>query len=241
MNKADRFFSIDEKKAIGDAVARAERKTSGEIVVMVVERSSLYREAAVFGGFVLAGVVAMAIELALAGLLSLGRDWSGAQGATSHWLLAAESVELWTFLPILLLACLPCRLLCTKVEPLRMLFVPHSRREQAVVDNSLRMFHAKGLDRTRDATGVLICFSLAERRVRILGDRGIDAALDVQGWRRYADRLSASVRAGRAAAEVLAVLDELGDLLAQRFPRSTDDKNELPDEIQAVPGDGTQQ
>jgi putative membrane protein len=239
MNRAERFFSDDEKKAIGDAVARAEQKTSGEIVVLVAERSSLYREAAVFGGFVLAGVAAMAIELVLAGLVSLGRDWSAAQGAAAQWLSAAESADLFTFLPVLFLAYLPCRLLCSRFEPLRMLFVLPGRREQAVVENSLRMFHEKGLDRTRDATGVLIYFSLAERRVRIMGDRGIDAALSAAGWRRYADRLSAAVRAGRAAAEVVAVVDELGDILAKRFPRRADDKNELPDEIQTDRGDGT--
>jgi putative membrane protein len=240
MNKADRFFSDEENKAISAAVARAERKTSGEIVVMVVDRSSLYREAAVFGGFVLAGVVAMAIELALNGFLSLGRDWSAAQGAATHWFSAAQAAELWTFLPILFLAYLPCRLLCTRVEPLRLFFVPHRRREQAVVQNALRMFHLKGLDRTRDATGVLIYFSLAERRVRILGDRGIDTALTAEGWRRFADRLSVAERAGRAAVEVQAVVDELGELLGQRFPRRADDTNELSDEVQVVQGDGKQ-
>lgn len=238
MNKADRFFSDGENKAISAAVARAEGKTSGEIVVMVVDRSSDYREAAVFGGFVLAGAVAMLIELAVHGFLTLGRDWSAAQGAAAHWSSAAQAAELWTFLPILFLAYLPCRILCSRVGPLRMLFVPHGRRAQAVVENSLRMFHVRGLDKTRDATGVLIYFSLSERRVRILGDRGIDAALSADGWRRLADRLSAAVRAGRAGAEVQAVIDELGELLAGRFPRRADDSNELPDEVQAVRGDG---
>ena len=113
MNKADRFFPDDERAAISAAVARAELKTSGEIVVMVVERSSLYREAAVFGGFVLAGVIAMFIELALNGLMSHGQDWSAAQGAATQWLSAAQTAGLWTFLPILLLAYLPCRILCS--------------------------------------------------------------------------------------------------------------------------------
>lgn len=238
MNKADRFFSDGENKAISAAVERVERKTSGEIVVMVVGHSSAYREAAVFGGFALAGAVAMLIELALHGFLTPGRDWSAAQGAVTHWFSAAQAAELWTFLPILFLAYLPCRILCTRVEPLRMLFVPPGRREQAVVENSLRMFHARGLDRTRDATGVLIYFSLAERRVRILGDRGIDAALTAEGWRRLANRLSAAVRSGRAAVEVQAVVDELGDLLAERFPRRADDLNELSDEVQVIKGDG---
>ena len=102
------------------------------------------------------------------------------------------------------------------------------------------MFHVRGLDRTREATGVLIYFSLAERRVRILGDRGIDAALTAEGWRRLADRLSAAVRAGRAVVEVQAVVDELGDLLGQRFPRRADDVNELPDEVQTGEGGDTQ-
>lgn len=239
MNRAERFFSDGGKKAISAAVARAESKTSGEIVVLVVERSSRYREAAVFGGFVLAGVVAMSIELAAGGLLALGRDWSAAQGAAASWLAAAESAELWSFLPILFLAYLPCRMLCARIEPLRLLFVSRGRREEAVAENSMRVFHEKGLDRTRDGTGVLICFSLAERRVRIIGDRGIDAALTAEGWRRHADRLSASVRAGRAAVEVQAVIDELGGILGQRFPRRADDTNELPDDVQTSEGGET--
>ena len=237
MNKADRFFTSEERKAISDAVARAELKTSGELVVMVVDRSSVYREAAVFGGFVLAGVLAMVVELAINGLLAAGRDWEAAQGAATHWYAAAQGAELWTFLPLLLLAYLPCRIVCSRFEGLRLLFVPPRRREEAVVESSLRLFRERGLDRTRDATGVLIYFSLAERRVRVLGDRGIDAALTADGWRRLADRLSAAVRAGRAAVEVAAVVDELGDLLGQRFPRRADDTNELPDDVVVAKGE----
>ena len=72
--------------------------------------------------------------------------------------------------------------------------------------------------------------------MRILSDRGIDAALTAEGWRRLADRLSAAVRAGRAAVEVVAVVEELGDLHAERFPRKDDDTNEFPDDVQTADG-----
>ena len=43
---------------------------------------------------------------------------------------------------------------------------------------------------------------------------------------------------GTASRMVQAVVEELGELLGQHFPRREDDTNELPDEVQAVKDEG---
>jgi putative membrane protein len=90
-------------------------------------------------------------------------------------------------------------------------------------------FFTEGLHTTREATGVLIFLSVLERRVWILGDRGINARIQPKSWQEFVDRLTAGIRDNHRCDALCRVIGEIGEVLADRFPPRTDDRNELED------------
>ena len=96
---------------------------------------------------------------------------------------------------------------------------------------AFRLFSSRGVYRTRDQSGVLILLAENERQVVILGDEGIDRVLPVGSWETYVKRLTGAIARGEAAVELLRVLEELGDLLAEHFPIREDDTNELSNQV----------
>lgn len=82
---------------------------------------------------------------------------------------------------------------------------------------------------TADNSGVLIYLLLAEHRIEIIADRGIDARVPDAVWDDIARTASAHFRQGRTEAGMLAVIDACTALLAEHFPAHGNDINELPD------------
>jgi len=109
--------------------------------------------------------------------------------------------------------------------PIQALVRGRSARERAT-----QHFARLGVGNTKDAAGVLLYVLLADRRVEILADRGIDERVGQAAWemicgemqRRFAEaRYEEGVKVGLAAAS---------DLLAQHFPAQPGaNPNELPD------------
>ena len=83
---------------------------------------------------------------------------------------------------------------------------------------------------TEDNAGVLIYLLLADRRVEIVADRGIDARVGDTAWETICGAMQREFAAGRFEPGLLAGLGAVSDLLAQHFPgRPGDNPNELPD------------
>jgi uncharacterized membrane protein len=85
---------------------------------------------------------------------------------------------------------------------------------------------------TAENNGVLIYLLLAERRIEILADRGLDGFVSAEQWRGVCQLMEEQLRAGDAEAAVLKGVAAAGDLLAEHFPRIDGqvDRNELPDQ-----------
>jgi len=201
------FFSATEKEMIRRAVAEAELHSSGEIVTMVVPESERYREAEQLGALFAAGLLGMIAAVVL------------------------RHVTIWTYIPIVLLAFFPLLALFRRFPRLKLPFVGPRRQAQAVRDRALSAFCEKGLYRTREATGILIFISLLERKVWILGDRGINEKIPSGSWQALAGELATGIRSGRAAEALCRVVAGCGSELARHFPRRSDDRNELSDRI----------
>ena len=95
----------------------------------------------------------------------------------------------------------------------------------------MRAFYEKGLYRTRHETGILVFISIFERKVWILGDRGINARIPAESWQQLVQSLTAGIREGHACEALCSVIARCGEELARHFPRESDDRNELQDEI----------
>jgi len=201
------FFTPEEKERVRLAVKAAELSTSGEIAPMVVNRSDSYREAITLGAVLGAGLAAVVVAI------------------VSH------HVTIWTYIPLTILCYLPARLLVARVPSLQRPFISRQRIEETVRERAVRAFYEKGLYRTKQETGILIFISLFERKVWILGDRGINARIPQESWQQLAGTLSRGIRDGRACDALCEVIAACGEELARHFPRQADDRDELSNEL----------
>jgi uncharacterized membrane protein len=94
-----------------------------------------------------------------------------------------------------------------------------------------RWFHSLGMDATSERNGILFYVAVDDREFAIVGGAGIHAKVGEAFWNALRDALRDAFAKGDPAAGLVQAIDESGRRLAEHFPRSGDDRNELPDEI----------
>jgi len=198
------LFNAKELQQISDTVAEVEKNTAGEVVVAVVGEAGDYRF------YRLVSAILMAL---------------GAVGAYSLW------CPVFSGLSSLVALALVIPLLFIMLNQSFLRFIPPERGEKAAQDAALKCFAERGVYRTRDQSGVLIFIAEAERQVVVLGDEGIDRVIADDAWTVYVDRLRGALKEDRGHAELLAVLRDVGAILAEKFPPRADDTNELSDDV----------
>ena len=73
--------------------------------------------------------------------------------------------------------------------------------------------------------------ALAERYAELVPDAGIAELIAESAWKPVIERLNAKVREGRIADGVIAAVEECGTILAEKFPPSADNPDELPNKV----------
>jgi len=199
--RVEQLFDSAALDLVERAVQEAERRTSGEIVPAIVDQSHDY-----------AGVRAAAAAL-----------FAFATGAAV--LAAPLDPVLW--LPPLQLAAFAGGWLLSGRRALLRRLIPARVCTEAVARAARLAFLEHGLVETRERTGILIYISLLEHRVLVLADRGIDPLVEDGTWDGVVDRVLDGIRSGRAEEGLCAAIRLCGDLLAARFPRRDDDRDEL--------------
>lgn len=91
-----------------------------------------------------------------------------------------------------------------------------------------QLFRRLKVDRTKGQSGVLIYVQLADRRVEILADRGIDARVAEDTWRTICRLMEEAFAAGDFERGAVAGVEAVGRVLAAHFPAAPDDIDELP-------------
>jgi len=94
---------------------------------------------------------------------------------------------------------------------------------------ALALFADYGVWDTEDNCGVLIYVNLAEHKVDIVADRGIDRKIDAATWQAVCRTMTEGFKAGRFHDATLAAVAQVNALLHQHFPASGERANELPD------------
>jgi uncharacterized membrane protein len=94
---------------------------------------------------------------------------------------------------------------------------------------ALAMFAECGVWDTADNCGVLIYVNLAERKVDIVADRGIDSRIDCATWQAVCNTMTAGFAQGNFHDSTLAAIARVNELLRLHFPASGSRPNELPD------------
>ncbi|NTW56280.1 MAG: hypothetical protein HGB20_04455 [Chlorobiaceae bacterium] len=203
MNKAEKFLSEAERRAVEDQVTRAEERTSGEIVVMIAPSSYHYPYAGLLGGTLVSIVLAVSISM----------------------LFSKDSM--WFFLCVFVLSFMLMHELFRGALSLKRPFI--SRRDMAaeVEEAAVMAFYRSGINRTSGHTGILLYVSLFERRVRVVADQAINAKVDQAAWQEIADIVSGGFREKKHGDALGKAVLRCGDILAEHFPREEGDVNEL--------------
>lgn len=233
MSKTKKILNDAVKNKISETIAGVEKNTSGEIAVMVVEESDSYREASALGAVVFAALSAFCFSVILAVVLHHRSMWSFGTIEYLYNLMneVVQYTSLWVFIPMMFALYFPFRALMNIFPGMKLLFVSKKREEESVRERTERAFYEKGLYRTRDETGVLIFISLLERRVWILGDRGINEKIPYGFWEKKAKELSDGMGKKKYDESICAVIRSCADELVRHFPIKPDDTNEIPNEV----------
>jgi uncharacterized membrane protein len=121
--------------------------------------------------------------------------------------------------------------ICVCVEaslPLSYLWRGASARDRALTQfGKLRVWDTAGNN------GVLIYLLLAEHKVEIVADRGLNAHVSATQWQTVLDVMRADFQAARFEAGLLAAVDQVDRLLRAHCPLPTGDRavNEMSDAV----------
>ena len=206
---ARHFLTDDERSRVENAVKAAEKRTAGEIVVMIISSSYQYPLAIVIG--------ATALALPLALLLT---------PLTGSWLWIGPQ-NMWLFLGFLTVFFIIFHQVVKRTAWLKRLFISQREIDDEVEEAAVTQFFDQDLYRTRDENGVLVLISVFERRVWMLADRGINAKVQQNQWDDIVTMITDGIKQQRAADAICAAVEKIGDLLEAYFPIKPDDTNEL--------------
>jgi uncharacterized membrane protein len=100
------------------------------------------------------------------------------------------------------------------------------RKPEDLEARARRRFEELGMTNTAERNGVLFYIAPAARRFQVLGDSGIQEV---------AAEMEESFRRGDFTEGILRGVRKVGEVLEAHFPRSAQDRNELPNAIDEEP------
>jgi putative membrane protein len=212
-----------DRAHVAGAIAAAEAKTAGEVVVILATDAHRYHATAL----AISALVALAVPL-LALLLGLSpatlfAGWDAAEGAAETLTLEALLIAQAAIFAAVLLLCL--------ATPLHRLLTPPGLRRDRVHRAALVQFRARGLDRTAGRTGVLLYIDAADHVADVVADTAIHARVAADHWGETVAALLDGMKRGAPADGIVAAVALAGRVLAEHFPPAADDVDELPNRL----------
>lgn len=207
------------------AVAEAEHRTSGEIVTIVTDLSDHYEDIALAwaSGIAFVALAAYAIFPDFyIGLLNM------ATGGWNHEYTPPEYVAL--LLTAVALKWVGSWLIL-KWMPLRLALTPKGIKLARVRNRAISLFKVGTEAKTVGRTGVLLYLSMKEHRAEIVADDSIASKVAPEIWGDAMVALIDQVRAGQPGKGMADAVAQMGIVLAEHFPKGTDNPNELPDRL----------
>lgn len=208
---AQGFVTPQEAEEIQQAVAACEEQTCGEVVPMIVRRSSVVGHVPWVITLLLL-VAVLVFEIPQTSFFSQGSSaWLG-------FLLSAL-----------------CFLLSVPLSHwgrLQRLLTPKGDQTFQVEERALLEFYSSGIPATKGRTGVLIFISLMERKAVILADEAIAQKLHKETWSQICQDLVIAIKENRTSQGLITAIQRSGELLAHHFPHGPEENiNELSNQL----------
>ena len=218
-------FTPEDHALVTAAVTRAERSSDGEIVTVVSEKSDSYHDV----GLHYAVLAMLLVPAAIALLPQSWIDW--ATGLFFGWNAVLSRGALMALLFVKLAAIFLIVRYLLAYMPLRMALTPGTTKTRRVRRRAVELFRVGAERRTAGRTGVLLYLSLREHRAEIVADEAIVTKVAPELWGEAMTDLIEEVKAGRPGAGMAKAVERIGAVLAEHFPKSGTDTNELPDRL----------
>lgn len=196
-------FTKHEHTVIADAISRAEKTTSGEIVVVVARASSGY---GYFAGMCV-GLVALAVPLPFIFFTKWPIEY-------------IYLLQLGVFALLALLA---------QSERVRVAIAPRGLQQARAHLRAVEQFLVQNLHTTKGRTGVLIYVSDAERYAEVIADEAVYEKVDQDVWDGVIAGLTAQFARGQRMEGLVDAIETCGAVLAEHFPPPGE--NELPNHL----------
>ncbi len=204
------ILNAQELKRLASVIDEVENKTSGEIRLMIVERSAVTGHV---GPLLWAVLVSFAVMMI----------W--------FWHLELEAYERWWMWPLLMLGLLGVAGWLARFPAIQRRFTSYHDLHHQVWARAEVEFHREGLSHTELRTGVLLFVSLMERQAVVLADKGIAAKVPANTWDGLLKIIVEGASTGRWAEKLDQAVRECGKYLAEHFPPQGPRRNELPNDV----------
>jgi uncharacterized membrane protein len=96
---------------------------------------------------------------------------------------------------------------------------------------AVAVFEGLGMHKTAERHGVLIYIAITDRKLAVIGDRGIHERVGDRYWPELVAAVTSHFRDERPRDGLVHAVGELGQVLRQHFPRRPDDVDELGNEV----------
>jgi putative membrane protein len=219
------YLSEADHARVSAAVAEAESRTAGEIVTVVADRSDGYSDIALAWS----ALAAFAALVVLALLPDFYLD--KVDGLLDNWQHEWTPRELFTLAAVVAMAKFLGMWLIQLWPPLKFWLILPPIKTQRALTRAISLFKVGAERRTHGRTGVLIYLSMREHRAEILADEAIASKVSPETWGEAMAAMLLHIKDGRVADGMIAAVERVGAVLAEHFPRTEDDTNELPDRL----------
>ena len=208
------IFTDSDKEAIKKAVAQLENASSGELVLYYAKDSDSY----VASAWKFSGLIGVIYSL---GIITL----------SYQWLLPPN------FTPIIisttiLLAMVVTFIIAWFVPKVRISVTPATVIEHRVLTKARDIFLQEQVFNTLDRTGILIYISALERKVMVIGDKGINEKINQSDWENVVQLVINGIKSKQMTKGIIEAIEVCQKLLLDNgFNVRRDDVNELHDAI----------
>lgn len=194
------------KQNIENAIAKVEKKSSCELVAVIAKKSGNYRYFAMLG--------ASLISLVVPFFLIMAQPFIDA--------LFVYQIQAVVFVILFLLL---------NIDSILIMLLPKNILHKQAKLKAYETFTILGLQKTTNHQAVMIYVSAYEKYVQILTDGAISSKIDNSIWQNTIDKFTAKVKNKEFDNGFSEAIEEIGEILVEKFPIQENDKNELPNHL----------
>ena len=217
----EKFLNEEKKQRIVEAVQEVEKRTSGEIVPVIVNQSYHYTNSTLIGIIKMVSLLSFLLFAAFSIFnIILSKEISEILISTIY---IGIAIFITSILSIYIIALLFPRF--------KLLFISQKETKEEVEEGAVNQFYKQAIFNTRDKTGILIYISLLEKRVVVLADKGINEKVPKEQWSEIVTHIATGLRKKQGIDAICEAIKSCGKIVEKEFPIKKDDTNELKDII----------